>query len=337
MIAQSDDAKKAQQAIGKAEKAIKALILIYALSLMSQDSLLKQIRALVLSMGKDFPKELDAKPYEEGMWKSALGWKRVLGDAMREKIAVAKSLNPSLPKDPAKLIEETSKRKAGLAPTTIETEDLGTALSKRVLKVAQDEPLAIPSQATKPLDAWGAAESEVRGKEQEKMVNGWLGSEGDLGIISVHLNCSDRCFPDQGKIISKTLPAVDGTMWTGKSIDGKKIYSWPAMHARTDKYGYHNFIIDGFNCRHSIKPYDKGDIIKKPPKAETSEVSEAEQGMRAMERALRRQWQSYELLRKADPAKSAKIKAAWDAGIKNYEAFSVRNGLDPQEWRCKTA
>jgi hypothetical protein len=335
MIAQSDEAKKAQQAIGKCEKAIKALILLYALSLMSQDSLLRQIRSLVLAMAKDFPKDLDAKPYEEGMWKSALGWKRVLGDSMREKVAVAKSIDPSLPKDPAKLIAEA--KKAKLAPTTIETEDLGTALNKRILKVAQDEPLAIPSQATKPLDAWGAAESEVRGKEQERMVGEWAASKGDLGIISVHLNCSERCFPDQGKIISKTLPAIDSSLWTGKTIDGKRIYSWPAMHARTDKYGYHNFIIDGFNCRHSIKPYVKGDIIKRPPKAETAEVSEAEQAMRSMERALRRQWQSYDMMRKADPAKAAKIKSSWDAGIKNYEAFSIKSGLEPQEWRCKTA
>lgn len=333
MIAESDEAKKAQQAIGKCEKAIKLAILAFALSFMAQDVLERRIRSLISEMASELPKTLEIKAYAEGMARSAALWVKILGKPMREKVIVAKALNPSLPKDPIKLIEKTAK----MAPTTIETEDLRTELHKRIMKVAQDEPLAIPSQSTKPIDAWGEAEIEVRHGEQMKMVDSWEASNGDLGLISVHLNCSDRCSPDQGKIISKSLPAIDSDFWTGKTVDGKKVYSWPAMHARTDKYGYHNFIIDGFNCRHEIKPYEKGDIIKKPPKAVTSEVSENEAIMRQSERKLRRQWQAYEMLAKTDPVASAKMKKAWDSGIKSYEAFALQSGLDPQEWRCKTA
>lgn len=328
-------AKKAQQAIGKAERAIKALIVLYILLSLSSLAFESEAKTIITAMVSEIPKGMDVKPYADGMWRSALKWKRESESVRRDTEAVGVS-DPEFAKDPVKAIEK-ARVKAKLAPTTIVTKDLATDISKKVLKIAQDEPLAVPREATKPLDAWGAAESEVRGEEQTKMVGEWIGSKGDLGIISVHLNCSDRCFPDQGKIVSKTLPAVDASLWTGKTVDGRKVYSWPAMHARVDKYGYRNFIIDGFNCRHSISPYEKGDAVRKPLKAETSEVSEAEQAMRSMERRLRRQWQAWQMLRKTDPAKSAMVKSAWDEGIRNYESFSLKNGLDPQEWRCKTA
>lgn len=156
---------------------------------------------------------------------------------------------------------------------------------------------------------------------------------GDLFVISIHMDCSNRCLPDQGKIVSKSLPAVSG-LWTGKKVDGRKIYSLKAMVARTDKWGWHNFILTGFNCRHHLYPYD-GVIPKKPPFDEARERYEEEQKARELERICRRFRNLYISFAKIDAKMAEEYFRKWERARAVYLAYCKEKSIEPRLWRCE--
>lgn len=93
---------------------------------------------------------------------------------------------------------------------------------------------------------------------QMKMVQNAINSGVDLWWLSAHVDCSKRCQKYQGKLVSMSLLAIDKDMWTGKVVEGNKVYSFTDIENQTDKYGYHNNIINGFNCRHFLYKWTKG-------------------------------------------------------------------------------
>lgn len=155
--------------------------------------------------------------------------------------------------------------------------------------------------------------------------------KGDLFVISTHLDCSKRCFPDQGKLVSKSMEATSG-LYTGKKANGVPIYSLKAMLARTDKWGYHNFILSGFNCRHHLYPFE-GRMPKTFPKEESEKAYEADQRMRGMERRLRTLNSLGEAWRAFDIKRSRKYFDMWERGMAIYESYSESHGTEAHpEW-----
>ena len=69
-----------------------------------------------------------------------------------------------------------------------------------------------------------------------------------------------------------------------EKVDGEWVYSLQDIMAQTDKYGYHNNVINGFNCRHYLIKYEPG---KRPPK------EYSEQDVKRM-RAINNQIREYE-------------------------------------------
>jgi hypothetical protein len=316
--------KKALLAERKAEKELKRLVMALALSIFFNKSLADQkATKIIRTMGDELPEEANPKSIMDAMWTSYNSWLEnlvpfVLARALtlRESATGQNLLNKLSPTEKAKLARKFAQFGAS-SPLVKPTEQLG------------------PSTGTgKKLDSWAATERNVRYYYQQKRLQEELDKGFDLYQISVHTDCSKRCLPDQGKIISKTLPPIDASLWTGKKVDGKKIYSWPAMHARVDKYGWHNFIIDGFNCRHHISPY-KGGSPEKPKAKEAAEASEAESSMREAERRLRQLNGECLGLEKIDKARAEKIRKRWISGFKEYQDFASKHGIDPKGWRTQ--
>ena len=157
----------------------------------------------------------------------------------------------------------------------------------------------------------------------------------DLYILSTHAHCSHRCFPDQGKVVSKTLDAKNDDMLTDTyTKNGSPVYSLKAMLSRVDSKGYHNFIISGFNCKHHLIPFfDEG----QKPKIEEEEA-ESDPNMvnkRRMEWQLRRYSDAYAVYIKPQKEKAVKIKRSFDELYSKYVAFCGKHGLIPELWRCK--
>jgi len=329
---ESKIAEKALKAQRKAEKRIKELMMLALVSLLSANFLEDEISKAIKDMKDELPPSADYASLANGLWRFAMEAGRFVSQTKSALDSIRASV-PELPKNPLKAIEFIEKKKIPDALTTAEIQKLPKKVKDGVSVMAGKEPQAEVAGATRPISEWSAVETQVRHDFQKKKIDEAFAKGGDLFRISVHRNCSERCFPDQGKVISKTLPAKDG-LWTGeKTPSGEKIYSYQAMIARTDSYGYHNFILTGFNCRHFLEPYEDGKPAK-PTKMEAEEVSEAENKMRYMERRLRAIKSKAELMKKVDPILSKKSSDEWDRGIKEYEAFANKWGLEPQEWRA---
>lgn len=332
---EQSETKQALEAVRKAEMRIKEIIVIAMLSLVGMAFVNAEIEKAIKDMIKELPPSSDKAVLANGLWQSALKWEYLIPKT-RTQVDEARSVLPTLPKTPLKALGEASKippTPYGMADTLIEARSLPSKVKGSIELLSGQEPSATPSYAVRPISEWSEAEAEVRWGYQKDRMEETLESGGDLFRISVHQNCSDRCFPDQGKIVSKTLSSISPDFKTGKTIDGQPIYSLSDMLARTDKYGYHNFILTGFNCRHFLKPYEKGDILK-PSKEEASETSKAEQLMRDTERRLRGIKAKAKLLAKVDKKKSMEYENLWYKGIREYEAFANKWGIPPQEWRA---
>ena len=165
------------------------------------------------------------------------------------------------------------------------------------------------------------AEMQIRQEAHEKEIEDLKARGVNLVWIVPHANCSERCEPWQGKLYS-----LDGTY--GK-IDG---YDYQPLENATDLYQttksgkvYKNGCISGFNCRHTLQPYVKGNKPIEIP-AEVIERQRAiDQKQRYLERGVR-EWKERALLNKGIDKKAykqARTKAEqWN---ERYIEFSKKN------------
>lgn len=328
---ESSDTKKALLAVRKAEKRIKELIILSLISLVSLKYIDDEIKKAITDMKDELPPSSDYPSLANGLWRMALEGGRFTS-SVKSEVDSLRTRFPEMPKTVSKAVEYIEK-KIPNALATAEMKSLPKRVKDGVEVFASGEPQADSPKMARPLSEWAAAETQVRHDYQKKKIDEVLSKGGDLFRISVHRNCSERCFPDQGKVVSKSLPSIDSDLWTGqKTSHGEKIYSYQAMVARTDKYGYNNFILTGFNCRHFLEPFEDGKP-EKPTKIQAEEVSEAEEKMRYMERRLRAIHSKWKALEKIDRAKSEGYHQMFIKGVREYEAFANKWGIEPQEWR----
>lgn len=105
----------------------------------------------------------------------------------------------------------------------------------------------------------------------------------DLVWISAHANCSERCQPYQGKLYSMSgrSGSIDGNRFRPLSVATDVKY--------TTKSGktYTNGCISGYNCRHYLIPYRKGNKPIEVPAKVVAKQREINDTQRAMERRVR--------------------------------------------------
>ena len=98
------------------------------------------------------------------------------------------------------------------------------------------------------------SEMTVRYEAKQAEIQSLIAGGEDLVWISTHANCSKRCEPFQGKLYSMSGRSgrVDGIEYRPLSVATDVYY--------TTKSGktYKNGCISGFNCRHKLIPYRKG-------------------------------------------------------------------------------
>ena len=231
------------------------------------------------------------------------------------------------------------KRKPGLTPE---------AVSSAVSEIAGEEPkMGFEGEAefvgdflvggtgsikTEPTGAFGFLERRIdyvnKTEELKKAI-----AKSDLLLISTHSLSSDRCFPDQGKIVSASLPAIDSDSWTGRyTANGDRIYSLKAMLSRVDSKGYHNFIISGFNCKHHLSPITDGEDAKR--EVEPPEHHHGEAKLREMERSLRRLSDEWSMNRFRGRTHMAESRGKWEDSFMRYKAKCKEFGAEPIKWRC---
>ena len=164
------------------------------------------------------------------------------------------------------------------------------------------------------------AELEVRYEHNQQMVADLRADGTRLVICSTHADCSQRCRPWQGRVYS-----LDGT--SGTTSDGRKFVPLEvATQIKTENGRWYNGLL-GFNCRHKLIPYQKGEWFPTPTPAEEKRQYAITQRQRAMERTVRRLRLEAQMLegvgtkRQVATAK-ARAKAAYD----KYKQFSQDNG-----------
>lgn len=231
------------------------------------------------------------------------------------------------------------RRKSGLTPE---------AVSLAVSKIAREEPkMDFEGKAefvgdfllgetetikTEPTGAFGFLERRIDYANKTEELKKAL-AQSDLLLISTHSYCSERCFPDQGKIVSASLPPIDADLWTGRyTSKGDRIYSLKGMLSRVDSKGYHNFIISGFNCKHHLSPItDDREVIRT---VEPPEHHHGEAKLREMERNLRRYSDEWSMNRYRGMSYMAESRRKWEDLFIRYKRKCDEFGVEPLKWRC---
>ena len=135
------------------------------------------------------------------------------------------------------------------------------------------------------------AEMQVRQERHQQEIQDIVDAGNDLVWIVPHANCSERCEPWQGKLysISGRYGEIDGIEFQPLS-NATDIYE-------TTKSGkvYKNGCISGFNCRHILKPYTKGNKPTEIPANVIGKQREVSKTQRYLERGVRA-WKERALL-----------------------------------------
>ena len=171
------------------------------------------------------------------------------------------------------------------------------------------------------------AEMEVRLQHQHKMLDDLRASNTRLVWIEPHANCSMRCAKYQGRLYSldNTSGEIDGERFVPLSEATDNLADF---HTTKAGITYHNGCITGFNCRHRLIPYKKGNKPDMIPANIIRRQRALEEEQRRMERGIRRARETTLLLTGINAGKA--YIAARDRQVKlrkEYEEFSRKNKI----------
>lgn len=306
--------------IQNAETAIKLAVLSAFLVMSGELALRAQIAVIVEAVARklNIP---DKEDYIKGLKASAN--KLIMTYYRKPLREFAKSdMGIPLPKDA--FIKSQAKG-------SVVIEDYAKKLKQRMKELAE-APMTTAERGKHQISLWQKAELDVRYEHNMKMIEDLKNEGHDLCYISSHPDCSKRCEKWQGKLVSLSKPSTMSGFRVGK-IDNKWVYSLTDIMAQTDKYGYHNNIISGFNCRHRLIPYS-GQL---PPTEYTKEdirkQREVENKIRAMEREIRKQGEYAKFLESTDPKEAPRAKARLRNMVANYKDYCNRNGYAWEKYR----
>ena len=305
-----NSSEKVQKDTLELEREIKALILYCALRLIPRYYLELEIIKRIQKYDKKLPDDLiDKDAYGNGAYYSALEM---------IKIAYAPLVYNFVAKSGFEKPLDYIKKKT----------DLPEYIKSAVAKINKSQ-LCTQNTGKKPISLWQKIELDVNYNAQMEMVDKCFKSNKDLFWLSAHSNCSKRCEKWQGKLVSMTLPSIDSTFWTGKTVENYKIYSFTAIENQVDKYGYKNNIINGFNCRHSLIEYVEG---QKPEFKEIPNIHYLTI-QKELERALRKKKSDVIIIEMVDKKKAKNLKAEISALLSQYKAFCKKHDLTIQLYK----
>ena len=302
--------EQAQKDTLELEREIKALILYCALRLIPRHFLELEIIKRIQKYEKNLPEDLiDKESYGNGAYYSALEMIKIAYNPLVYNFVAKSGFEKPL---------DYIKKKS----------DLPEYITSAVAKINKSQ-LCTQNEGKKPISLWQKIELDVNYNAQMEMLEKCYKSGRDLFWLSSHKGCSKRCEPWQGKLVSLTLPSIDNTFWTGKTIENHKIYSFTAIENQVDKYGYKNNIINGFNCRHSLIEYVEGQ------KPEFNEIPNNHYFViqKELERALRKKKSDVIIIEMVDKKKAKKLKTEINALLGQYKAFCKKHDLTVRTYK----
>lgn len=329
----------------KAETKIKLLILAAFLYSESLTSLRIKIDGVIKWAISKVPGELhDKTAYFRGLKVSSerfillyykkpqIAYKVAKEDLLQ---SVPPGVKPPKIENPQQLLDFTSKPKDmwAEAKATPNIVNYPKEVKKKMEDLAQ-APATTYEPGKKPISLWQKAELDVRYEGQMKMLDDLKAQGVQYAWTSSHPDCSKRCEPWQGKLMDLTNHAK-GPNHQVTTIDGHPVYSLVDIMAKTDKYGYHNNIICGFNCRHRLIPYQPGKMgPKEYTEQDVAKQRAIEEHIRLMEREIRKLKTQALLFEKSGQIKIAHaIRKRVNILVSKYKAFCESHGYSWNEYR----
>lgn len=329
-----------------AEARIKRLVVFAFWTRMPKIMLINQIMQVISQVKKDIPKELyNRESYINGLVKSSNDLVREYDKAThmfngyKQRLMSSEALVrfTTSPRDLKTLMESKTPAERKLMWSEAKGYPNVKDYEKKVrefIDSVSDRPFVTAEKGKKPISLWQKAELDVRYNKQMDMLQELTDKGVELAYISSHPDCSKRCEKWQGKLVSLTKHATMSGFRVGK-VDGKWVYSLPDIMAQTDKYGYHNNIICGFNCRHKLHEYVKGQSAPTHYTKEQVEKQRAiEQNIRLKERKIRllkMKANDYTII--GDKAATRILDRQVKSEVAQYKRYCERNGYAWYQYR----
>lgn len=192
--------------------------------------------------------------------------------------SIAKAYSTELPKDVFEIAQ----------PTNVFSEEY----AKKVEEVYSDLAKAEPMYDTN-ISLRNIAEMTVRYDRTMEQIQGFINRGVNLVVSSQHANCSKRCEKWQGGhyTLDNTYQVVDGIEFQPLSNATDQYYT--TKRGKTYKNGH----ITGYNCRHYLMEYKKGEKQVSVSADVVEKQREIDHKMRYMERQIR-QWKDMALMHK---------------------------------------
>jgi len=338
----------------RAELELKKIILDAYLLKTSRFLLLTKIQALIKLLDEKIPQDLpNRKDYFDGLNAKAQLWIKQYYDRPLKRFIVysallytammsnkTKMIKIETPEqllkalDDKKINPQVAKDMWTQAKGSVRVADYPTEIKNYISKMSSEN--LTTSGAERPISLWQKAELDIRHKHQEEHLQQLLDDGVELAYLSSHPDCSKRCEKWQGKLVSLTEHARLSGMRVRKASNGEWVYSLTDIMAQTDKYGYHNNIISGFNCRHHLIPYKEG--TEKPNVYEQRDIKkerEINSNLRKMEREIRETKVRSILYSKTDARLSKKLKKQAEILTQKYKDYATKNGFAWFDYRIK--
>lgn len=175
------------------------------------------------------------------------------------------------------------------------------------------------------------AEMNERFKQKEEDLGKLIASGEDLVWISTHGNCSERCEPWQGRLysISGRSGEIDGIKFQPLSNATDIYYTTKAGKT------YKNGCISGFNCRHVLIPYRKGNKPIEIPAEEIERDREINNTQRDFEVRIRKARALSIGLKEIDPVEASRYGRESKELYRKYIDYSKKNDVAYYPSRCE--
>lgn len=330
--------------IEKAEIKIKELVLVAFLFNQNKYFLRLAVSGVIAAVSKKLPVDLvDRETYLNSLVKKSEYYiLRYYDQPLMRYGTVRKSLMNLAPQDvalpkienPKQLYDFISSRSMwGEAKGYPNVMNYPKEIKQYIFDFGGDPFTTISTDGKKPISLWQKAELDVRYNNQMQMLQNLRVEGVELAWTSSHPNASKRCAPWQGKLMRLEGHATMSGFRMGK-VDGHWVYSLTDIMAQTDKYGYHNNIICGFNCRHHLIPYKGQTPPTEYTKEEVAKQREIETKIRNLETKIRRMKKDLVLFEKlGDKATVRALKAKIKETTLYYQRYCEKNGYAYYKYR----
>lgn len=331
-----------------AETKIKKMIVLSFWLARPSDILRATLMAYIVGLKKKLPDFKDREAYINGLLRRTD--KMINAYYEKAKIGflgitqIIKNNVPKMPKfdNPKQLMTLLSEKRKDFnfsqwaeAKASVRVQNYYKEVESFINKMA-NEPFTTSEEGKKPISIWQKAEMDIRYQKQMEMLDG-LRTEGvEYAWISSHPDCSKRCEKWQGKLmnISKDAHSELSGFRMKEKVDGNTVYCLEDIMAQTDKYGYHNNIICGFNCRHHLIKYIPYSV---PPKEYSSidikKYREINTNIKARERNIRLANQKAALYNGINDDVSGFYKSQANKLTRRYKNYCERNGFQWEQYR----